>query len=303
MKHIYVINPSAGGGNTEKKYLPQILRFVKSGGMDYEIHRTLSAGDTSAWVKRRAESGEHIRFYAVGGDGTVNDVMSGMVCHDNAELAIVPCGTGNDFVRNWTKRKPNFALSGLIDAKPTKIDVIKYGDSYSINMLNIGADSEVVARAALMKSRYPGSLGYIAGALAIMPKGPHYHMTYSIDDGEEVEGDFLLICIGNGKFCGGGFKSCPKAELSDGKLDLCIVNAIKGSKLLPLMMTYRSGKHLDDSRFADIVRYVQCEKFRLTAHDPVSISKDGEISAFQSAEFEVLHKQLNLVIPTGAEFI
>ncbi len=303
MKHIYVINPSAGGGNAEKKYLPQILSLVKRQGIDYELHRTLSAADTSAWVRHRASSGERMRFYAVGGDGTVNDVISGLIDYETAELAVIPCGTGNDFVRNWTASKNNFDLAALTKAEALKVDVIKYGDAYSVNMLNIGADSEVAAKAAELKKRYSGSLAYLIGALKIIPKLPSYRMSYSADGGEEHTGEFLLVCIGNGKYCGGGFKSCPEASLTDGKMDVCLVKAIKASEALSLLLTYRSGRHVGNKKLEDIIEYIQCDSFSLKAHEPVSVSKDGEISAFTSGQFELLHKKLNLVLPAGSELI
>lgn len=302
MKHIFIINPAAGGGQAEQKYLPEILKVVKQTGVQYEIHRSLSAADITSWVRQRAQTGESVRFYACGGDGTVNDVMSGLVGYENAELAIIPCGTGNDFVKNWTNYKLNLNLNELMNGKVLPVDVIHYNNSYSINMLNIGADCDVVVEAGKLKKLH-GAASYLVGALKVLPKGPVYKMRYSIDGGEEVEGDYLLMCIANGQYCGGGFNSCPKASLQDGLMDLCLVSPVGGVGIVPLMMKYRAGKHLEDPKTIPLIKYVQCKNFKLTAMKPVNVSKDGEVEKFESAEFTVIHNGVNIVIPQSSELI
>lgn len=302
MKHIFIVNPAAGGGAAEKVYLPQIIKAVKTAGVDYEIHRSLNATDITSWVRQRAGIGDPIRFYAVGGDGTINDVVSGLVGFDNAELAVIPCGTGNDYVKNWTDYKKNLQIEELMNGKIIKSDIIKFNNSYSLNMLNIGADCDVVVEAKNMKN-LQGAASYLAGAMKVIPKGPVYRMRYSIDDGPEEEGDFLLMCIANGQYCGGGFHSCPKASIQDGKMDLCLVKPVKGVKILPLILKYRDGKHLTHPKTKELVKYVQCDKFNLTALKPVNVSKDGEVEVFESAEFSVLKQAINVVVPKSSELI
>lgn len=302
MKHIFIINPAAGGGDADGKYLAQIIKAVKSAGVEYELHRSLNATDITSWVRQKAQLGDHVRFYAVGGDGTVNDVVSGMVGYEHAELAVIPCGTGNDYVKNWTDQDKNLLVEELMNGKVVKSDIIKFGDSYSINMLNIGADCDVVVEAKKMK-KLKGAASYLAGALKVIPQGPIYSMKYSIDDGPEEEGDFLLMCIANGAYCGGGFYSCPKASIQDGKMDLCLVKPVKGVKIIPLILKYREGKHLNHPKTVELVKYVQCEKFKLTALKPVNVSKDGEVEEFTSSEFTVLKQAVNLVIPQSSNLV
>ena len=301
MKHIFIFNPQAGGGIGEKKYLPEIMKAVKSANLDYEIHRSLGAAEITSYVKRKCEEGGDVRFYALGGDGTVHDVMSGLACQKNAQLAIIPCGTGNDFVKNWTNCK-NTNIEDAINGTVISIDAVKYGDSYSINMINIGADCDVVVEAGKIE-QFHGAINYLIGALKILPKGPVYKMRYSIDDGEEIEGDFLLMCIANGQFCGGGFKSCPKASINDGYIDLCLVKPVGGLEIIPLMMKYRTGAHLTHPKTQELLIYKKCKKFKLTAIEPVNVSNDGEVSEFTSAEFEIVPNAINLVIPRGSELI
>ena len=302
MKHIFIVNPAAGNGRGEKIYQPKILAFLKDSGLDYEIHRSLNKQEIGTYVKQRAESGEAIRFYATGGDGTLCDVVNGAVGFPNVEVAALPCGTGNDFVRNFTNRENFTDIAKQVNGKAVPVDVIKCNDFYSVNMLNIGADCEVVARAAQIKSK-SGSWSYIRGALEILPKGPKYRMVYTDENGQEVEEDVLLIAIANGHYCGGGFKSCPKACLEDGLMDVVVAKPVKGLKMLSLLLKYHNGTHLDDAAAAEFIKFMQLPEFKLRALDKVSVSVDGEVSPFTEAEIKMVRGAINFVVPEGSEMI
>lgn len=302
MKHIFILNPVAGNGYAEKNLLPQIIAYLKTTDLDYEIHRSLNKEEIGTYVRQRAAAGDAVRFYAIGGDGTLCDVVNGAIGFDNAEVAVVPCGTGNDFVRNFTGKENFLNIEKQLAGRVEAIDVIKTNDTYSINMLNIGADCEVVARAGQIKSK-SGSWSYIRGALEILPKGPRYRMAYTDADGEEKEEDILLVAIANGHFCGGGFKSSPKASLNDGNLDILLARPVKGLKLMKLLAKYRMGTHLDDPSAKDIITHIKTKSFKLRAIDKVSVSVDGEVSPFTEAEISVVPKAINFVIPEGSEML
>ncbi|MCR4804597.1 MAG: acylglycerol kinase family protein, partial [Clostridia bacterium] len=104
MKHIFVVNPAAGNGAALRDILPKIHKALTGFADDYEIHRTLSEQETILYCRQKCAFEGDVRFYACGGDGTVNNVLTGIAGHSNAQLAVVPCGTGNDFVRNFTNR-------------------------------------------------------------------------------------------------------------------------------------------------------------------------------------------------------
>ena len=300
MKHIFVVNPVSGNGQAVKKHLPELISYLKQTDLDYEIHRSLNKEEIGTYVKQRASLGDKVRFYAIGGDGTLCDVVNGAVGFENAEVGVIPCGTGNDFVRNFTNRENFRNFEKLINGTAMPIDLLKVGDAYSVNMLNIGADCEIVARAAQLKSKN-GSLSYIRGALEILPKGPRYRVIHSTESGEEIEEDMLLCAIANGHFCGGGFKSSPKAKLDDGLMDVAIARPVKGLRMMKLLLKYHNGTHVDDPTAADIITYMQVKSFRLKALDPVSVSIDGEVSPFTEAEVSVAQAAIKFVVPQGSE--
>ena len=302
MKHIFIVNPAAGNGRGEKIYQPKILSFVKDSGLEYEIHRSLNKQEIGTYIRQRASSGESIRFYATGGDGTLCDVVNGAIGLQNVEVAVLPCGTGNDFVRNFTNRENFTDIAKQVAGRAVPVDVIKCNDFYSINMLNIGADCEVVVRAANIKSK-SGSWSYVRGALEVLPKGPRYHMIYTDENGQEVDEELLLVAVANGHFCGGGFKSCPKACLNDGLMDVVVAKPVRGLKLLSLLLKYHNGTHLDDKSSAEYIRFMQVSEFRLKAVDKVNVSVDGEVQPFTEAEIKMIPGAIKFVVPEGSEMI
>ncbi len=302
MKHVFVINPAAGGGKAESGLIPLIKKEAGLLGGDYEIHRTIAAGETASYVRRKAASGGQIRFYACGGDGTVKDVAEGAIGFENAEVAVIPCGTGNDFVRNFTNTKYFLDLQRQIRGEAMPCDAIRAGEEYCVNMFNIGVDCDVAAEAASLKSRIGGSAAYIAGAFKVLSHARSYPMRFSIDGGEPQEGEFFLAAVANGHFCGGGFKSCPGASLSDGLMDVCIVRPVKGLTMFRLLAKYRTGTHLSDKDAEKYITYVRCRKFELQPlAEGVRVSKDGEVVPFAGAVFESVPGALRIVVPQGCE--
>ena len=100
MKHIFLINPAAGKkGNSESIIRPQIEDYCGKNGLDYEIYVTKCQGDAQNYCAERAKSGEALRFYACGGDGTLYEVVNGVFGNPNCEVAVIPMGSGNDFIR------------------------------------------------------------------------------------------------------------------------------------------------------------------------------------------------------------
>ncbi|NLY70146.1 MAG: YegS/Rv2252/BmrU family lipid kinase, partial [Clostridiales bacterium] len=230
MKHIFILNPVAGKARAHTLILPDILKEVKQAGVDYEIHRTINVGDASNYVAKKCKENRDkvLRFYAVGGDGTLNEVANGAIGHDNAEIAFIPAGTGNDFARIFTNYKYFNDIKRQLKGTPKYIDLIKCNDNYVVNMLNIGLDCDAALKAAYFKNKtfLKGQLAYIAGVLTVFVANKGSELTITLEDGEIHTGEFTLVAVGNGAFCGGGFKGVPKAKPDDGLLDVRIIRKV-----------------------------------------------------------------------------
>ena len=135
MKHVFVINPHAGKVNIYDKAVKALSAFMDK--YDIVVHKTTEERDATNFVKNYIENHptEEIRFYACGGDGTINEVVSGAVNHDNVSVCVYPCGSGNDFVKSIGRLEFYNDIEKILNAKNKKIDVIKVGDDfYSINV-------------------------------------------------------------------------------------------------------------------------------------------------------------------------
>ncbi len=305
MKHIFIINPAAGTGESEKNVLPEVIKFIKEHGDDFEIHRSLNKAEIGTYVRARASAGYPVRFYAVGGDGTICDVLNGMAEYGNAELAIIPCGSGNDFARNFSNKESFFDVQNFVDGTIEYVDVIKFNDSYCMNMLNIGTDCDINIYATKLRAqnKAKGAMSYVKAALHILPKAHYYDIEYVDGEGVHRREKVLLACVGNGVYCGGGFKPLPKAKINDGLMDILILRPIKGAKLMKMLAKYRVGSHLKDKDAEEVITYMQLPEFRLIPHEPVKMCVDGETEDFVETYFKVIPKAIKLVVPKGSKLI
>ena len=151
MKTVFVINPMAGNGKSIEKLKDEIKNVTEKLKAETEVYFTKAVGDATTFVKKYCEKYGAARFIACGGDGTLSEVVNGVTGYNDAEIGVVPIGTGNDFCRNFNERKRFFDVKEQITAKPKKCDVIKYqtklndktSSGYCINIFNIGFDCNV----------------------------------------------------------------------------------------------------------------------------------------------------------------
>lgn len=302
MKHIFIVNPAAGSADADSELTPRIQSYARKEGIDFEIHRTLNKQEIGSYCRQRASSGEPVRFYACGGDGTLNDVVNAVAGMENTEVAVYPCGTGNDFVRNFTHTENFLDLGKLIRGTAVPVDLIKYSGGYSVNMVNIGIDCDVVVEANEIKRKrgMSGSAAYIMGAVKVLPRGKTYRMSYT-DDGELKEEEFFLGLVGNGRFCGGGFCSAPDARLNDGMMDVMLIRPVKGPKMLQMLLKYRNGTHMMDKAADKYIIYRRTDHFSLYPSETVNVSVDGEVLPFNGDEFTIARGAVKIVIPEGSD--
>ena len=126
MKHIFVVNPLAGKkGRDAQRIIPEIDSYCKAQGLDYQIYCTKAAGDGQEFVRRIAEKGEYVRFYACGGDGTLFEVINGSFGFENVEVAVLPLGSGNDFIRLFGTKEQLANVEAQVNGTVIDLDLIK----------------------------------------------------------------------------------------------------------------------------------------------------------------------------------
>lgn len=301
----FIINPAAGSGKGKLALVEKITEVCEKLGERYLIHFTEANGEATVYAKKFCEENpeEDIRFYSCGGDGTLNEVANGVIGCEKAQLAAIPAGTGNDFIKCFSDTE-NFAdIERQLNAKPSKIDVIKFGAKYCMNLLNIGFDCNVVCQMNNIrkKIKVPNKLAYTFGLIKALFGKFGDKFSFSFDGEEPVEGQFLLSAFGNGQVYGGGYRATPIASLDDGLLDVCYVDKVSRPKFISLIGRYKSGDHVSVDNPVPVVHYKKCRKVSFFSEKPVGVCFDGEIELHDKIDIEIVPKAINFCIPDGSE--
>ncbi len=299
MKHIFVVNPVSGKGETAKAYIPTIENYIKEHSLDAEIYVTKARRDGMRFVEERAKSGEEIRFYSCGGDGTLYEVVNGCYKYPNCQVANIPLGSGNDFCRLFGK---NTELDDHVNGIPVRLDLIVTDGAVAINECAMGLDSEICAKQADFK-KLPlinGELAYSLAAVYCLMGKTKNHFKITVDDQEEFEDDYLFCYIGNSRWYGGGYMAAPKAMPNDGLIDVVMVRCDRGRLgLLKLIAPYKKGEHLS----WDITTFKRAKKVKIESRNPAAVNVDGEVDFVTSREFELLEKAITFVVPRDSKFL
>lgn len=302
MKHIFVINPAAGQGKALDFIKPKIEEVCKKFSLEYELFITQKKNDGIEFVKQRAASGEELRFYACGGDGTLYEVVNGAYGFKNVQVAVIPLGSGNDFIRLFGTKDEYLVLENVVNGVPVEFDLIKCGDEIAINQCSMGMDAEVCAMQGTIK-KFPlvtGEGAYYIGCLYALMRKFRNRFTIQIDDGEIIEKDCLFCFIGNSRWYGGGFMAAPKAYPDDQLLDFVTVESkLSRLKLATLLNKYKRGEHLD----WDITDFRRGKKLVIHSEKPAAVNVDGETQYVTDATFELIEKGMVYVVPAGSPFL
>lgn len=305
MIYHFILNPKSGRSPQQVKMEQEIVEACAKRQLSYHIYYTTRPKNSITYVRSMIKEypDERQRFICIGGDGTINEIANSAPANPNIEFGVIPNGSGNDFVRNFTKRRLFADINAQIDGEVQTFDLIKCNDDYCVNMINIGFDCSVVIEAdKFRKYKFisPG-ISYVLGVVVgFFFKKFGTKMRVIFDDGEVIDKQLTLTAIGNGKFCGGGFKSAPKASLNDGLLDVCIIDKVSRFIFLRLVGCYKDGTFLENKLAQNIVRYKQTNHFRMEFEEPQPICIDGEVSNAKTVEFTVIPGAFNFVIPKGA---
>lgn len=303
MIYHFVLNPKSGKKRSGLQYEEAIKNACQSRHLSYHIYYTTSRGDATAYVRSMLRiSTEKQRFICVGGDGTINEIVNSAPDNPNVEFGVIPSGSGNDFVKNFTDTELFYNIDAQIDGDTVELDLIKCNDTYCVNMMNIGFDCTVVREADRLKKAKlvtPG-LSYIMGVVVALCKKFGTRMKLTFDDGEVIDDTLLLTAVANGGYCGGGFWAAPRAVLNDGLMDVCAIKKCSRLTFLSLVGKYKAGTHLSDEHAMRIIRYRQVPHFLMEFDEPIPICNDGEICGAKSIEFTVIPKGFRFVVPKGS---
>lgn len=316
MKYYFFVNPAAGKGKGIDSLIKSIDQELRGRRADYRIVLTDAVDDGRRRAMEFAAGlapGEQGRFYACGGDGTLNEIINGVCGFSNAAVGMFPTGTGNDTVRNFTGAGDFMDVAAQLDGGEQLIDLMEYSgiingqarSLYAVNMFNIGFDCNVVELAGRLK-RKPGISGPGAYYLAILgmfieKKGIDLRVTDLSSGRAEVlrEGRMLLCSVSNGSYCGGGVYSSPQARMDDGLFDVNMISDVSRMRFLRLLPKYQNGTYLNDPLAKDIVFTRPCSSIRLEPYeaDDFFLCADGEIALTRGITIRAKKAALRFIVP------
>ena len=297
MEHVFIINPAARKKD-QTEYIKSVVE--KRNDIKYTFYNTTGLGDATRFVKEKCEENpnEFYKFYACGGDGTVNEVVNGLVEYQNAAFTVYPCGSGNDFVKA-SKNYDFTDINALIDGELIEIDLIKANGKYSANIVNAGFDAATAHRMVKFK-RWPlvsGKMAYnLAIVVSLMREMKHKGKVY-VDDELVFDGDFLLTAACNGICCGGSFYFAPYAEIDNGLIELMIIKQISRLKFISNVKYIKRGTYQEQEKLKKYVSAYKCKKVRIETEKNIVYAVDGETQETKVVEVEICPKMVKFFRP------
>ena len=273
MNFIFIVNPVSGNGKSLKaiKAIKKYCKIVKANYNIFYTGKKYEATEIAKYFRNR----NNTTIFSVGGDGTLNEVVNGVV-NSSLKLGVIPSGTGNDFYKTFKYLNTD------------TIDVGSVNDRFFINVASLGLDAEIANYAYALKKynlNIPNKLIYI---LSIFKEYFKYKpINIKIDD-EFKDTTILTIC--NAKYYGGGFNIAPTAILDDGKFDIIDVESLNKLEILRLIKKLVKVKHLESNK----VNLYRTDLLKISSHIPLNCNIDGEIIKNNNFNFTIIKNGINL---------
>lgn len=279
MKTIFVINPTAGNEKCKSRWNSFEHELKMSTPFPYEAYFSHRAGEARTLAQEAVQLGFE-RIIAVGGDGTIHEIVNGVVGSD-VLLGILPFGTGNDLARALKiPRSNNQLLDMLRHPREVVLNIGKVNDRYFVIATGIGFDgivAEDINHHFYIKKM--GAFGYFFSAIKVLLSFMPRDVTVAID-GKQVDlPNMWMLSIGNCPFYGGGMKLFPAAKYDDDLLDICLISNLNKSNFLRLFPLVYSGKHVKKEQY---ITTLQGKNIQVDCPSSMVAHADGECIPFST---------------------
>lgn len=270
----HVITNGTNFDDTKKSTIETISKIFEKAGKQYTLHVTDHPCHATEIAAELTKGGEFAHLIAMGGDGTLHEVLNGIEDTENCTLGLIPYGTGNDFAA--TAKIPldvKTAAEIIAFRAPTAIDYIELENGLrSINAVGFGIDVDVLKRVYSSKNTKKNK--YYSAFLKSLRLYKSTKFKASWDGGQEKEYNGILACLGNGKQIGGGIKVFPEAKIDDGYMDLLLVDYLSRFRTLIAFLKLSMGK----VNKVKEVTHVKCKSVKITPIEgDTTIQAEGEL--------------------------
>jgi lipid kinase YegS len=293
-KVLLILNGKAAGTDV----LQTAVARQRALGHTIEVRATSGKGDARRFV---AGAGEVDLVIAAGGDGTLNEVVHGLMDLSIAKrpaVGVVPLGTANDFATGCgIPRDPEQALALCLDGKQVAIDVGKANEHWFLNAASIGFGAEITATTPPELKHLLGYAAYAVMGAILATNVHHYRGKLTLPD-REITGSGPVAFVGNGRQAGGGLQVTPRARVDDGLLDVLTVRDIPARALLT------AARELQElSPDGEYINYWQTPWAEVHTEEAIPVNLDGEPVRFSSVRYEAVPRAIRLIVPPNCPLL
>lgn len=305
IKRLYcIVNPCAGGGRAFRSW-PDIQNKMKIRELAYDYYITQAPEEATRETRRALDAG-YKTIVAIGGDGTLNEVVNGFYSNlhqidPESSLAHISCGSGGDFSRAaGIPHDLDQALDVIRRGSSRLIDLgrVKYANHYLrpeerlfINIAGCGVEGEIVHRVNNSSKALGGFFAFLKGTLLGIAIYQNKKVSITVDKQLVHTGSILAAMVANGQYIGSGMRAAPNAVLDDGLFDLVIIQAMSRPRMLVSLPRLYSGSHLD----MDEVTVYRGKSISIHTADRVRLDMDGEQPGFLDGEFTIMPRAIRLI--------
>ncbi len=269
---------------------------LRQAGIDLDVRAPSTSHAFKERIVKAIDDGAS-RIVVGGGDGTLNaavDVLMSTGAPKTVSLGLLPLGTGNDFAKSAgiDARDMRAALALACTGRSTRIDVGQMNDSYFVNTASIGFGAQVTATTPDDLKKVLGAAAYSIMGLVCAFQAESRDGRLILPDGETVETRFLMMLVGNGRFAGGGFEVAPRANLTDGLLDVAVITDPSPESIRSLLDELNDPTHPQNEH----IHYRQVTGLRLETNEPLHVTLDGEPTSGSQFDFRCHPKAISVVL-------
>jgi diacylglycerol kinase (ATP) len=296
-----IVNPAAGAGKTGRLW-PEIMGIIKGNGLRFEHKLTEAPGHAVELAREAAKQGYEL-VVAVGGDGTIHEIVNGLYSSGylpEASLGIISTGTGSDYIRTiGVPRAYKEACRRFIEPKLRAVDLglVEYrrhgstAERIFVNFAGVGFDAEIVRRTTQQFKSLGALPSYLMGALTTLMTYRNKDVSVKLD-GIEEHRRVCTIITNNGRYGGGGMYTAPHAELADGFFDVMIVDDITKPDFLVSLPRLYKGTHLTHPK----VTMKLAKEVEIQSKQKMSLQADGELLGEVPARIRILPLALKIIV-------
>jgi diacylglycerol kinase (ATP) len=297
-RFIAIVNPAAGGGRAAKLAGPKLAE-LRAKGLPIDVIASSSPGH-AAQLAREAYIQGYRKFLAVGGDGTAHEILNGVFAQgppkDGIALGFLPFGTGNSFLRDFSKEGATASVKALLENRSRPIDLLRLthskGEIYSFNLVSLGFAADVAAIANRWFKPL-GQLGYLLGIFVRLAQLRRRAFTLRSDD-EPLwdERRCLFLSLNNSKYTGGTMLVAPNADPADGLIEFVRWGPVGRLKLLWLLPRLYDGTHIQHP----LASRKSVRKMEFNIGTPIDVTIDGEVFTLELQALEILPAAVDIYI-------